>query len=133
MSTASGYSGTFQSMTENHNAHPHALSEQMAIADSIAGWSKGDRNRARFIETPVGPPRRPKNITSKSRRLLMHNEDVMELKLTWDEAQELLRAPLSIKPSVVTVEDQEIEEYEVCIHLPPLFVHNPLLFFLFYS
>ncbi|CAM8952609.1 unnamed protein product [Rhodiola kirilowii] len=72
VSTASGYSGTFQSMTENRNTHLHGLSEHMTAADSNVGWSKSDRNRA----------------------------------------QDLLRAPPSIKPTIVTVEDHEIEEFE---------------------
>ncbi|CAM8952608.1 unnamed protein product [Rhodiola kirilowii] len=90
VSTASGYSGTFQSMTENRNTHLHGLSEHMTAADSNVGWSKSDRNRGRIAE----------------------NSDVLELKLTWDEAQDLLRAPPSIKPTIVTVEDHEIEEFE---------------------
>ncbi|CAM8958372.1 unnamed protein product [Rhodiola kirilowii] len=114
VSTASGYSGTFQSMTENRNTHLHGLSEHMTAADSNVGWSKSDRNRGRIAENsvPLSMVKRPKNISSKSRRLLMHNEDVLELKLTWDEAQDLLRAPPSIKPTIVTVEDHEIEEFE---------------------
>ena len=42
----------------------------------------------------------------------MHSEDAMALRLTWAEAQELLRPPPSVKPTVVMVEDQEFEEYE---------------------
>ena len=43
----------------------------------------------------------------------MDTEDALELKLTWEEAQELLRPPPSAKPSIVTIEDHEVEEYEV--------------------
>ena len=45
----------------------------------------------------------------------MHSEDVLELRLTWEEAQDLLRPPPSANPSIVTIEDHEFEEYDVCI------------------
>lgn len=43
----------------------------------------------------------------------MHSEDAMELRLTWAEAQELLRPPPSVRPTIVMIEDQEFEEYDV--------------------
>lgn len=43
----------------------------------------------------------------------MHSEDAMELRLTWAEAQELLRPPPSVTPTIVMIEDQEFEEYDV--------------------
>ncbi|XP_017698753.2 B3 domain-containing transcription repressor VAL2-like [Phoenix dactylifera] len=61
--------------------------------------------------------KRSRNIGSKSKRLLMENEDAFELKLTWEEAQDLLRPPPSVKPSIVMIEDHEFEEYED----PPVF------------
>nr|QNI23771.1 AP2/ERF transcription factor [Camptotheca acuminata] len=61
--------------------------------------------------------KRTRNIGSKSKRLLMHTEDAIELKLTWEEAQELLRPSSSAKPTVVMVEDHEFEEYDE----PPVF------------
>lgn len=43
----------------------------------------------------------------------MHADDAMELRITWEEAQELLRPPPTSKPTVVVIEDYEFEEYEV--------------------
>ncbi|CAL5424727.1 unnamed protein product [Camellia sinensis] len=57
------------------------------------------------------------NIGSKNKRLLMHGEDAMELRLTWEEAQEFLRPPPSAKPTIVMIEDQEFQEYDE----PPVF------------
>lgn len=45
----------------------------------------------------------------------MHCEDAMELKFTWEEMQEFLRPPPSIKPTVVMIENCELEEYNVSI------------------
>ncbi|ONK65680.1 uncharacterized protein A4U43_C07F39590 [Asparagus officinalis] len=48
---------------------------------------------------------------SRNKRLRIENEDSLELKLTWEEAQELLRPPPD-DPSVFVIEGHEIEEYE---------------------
>ncbi|XP_068495397.1 B3 domain-containing transcription repressor VAL1-like isoform X2 [Phaseolus vulgaris] len=61
--------------------------------------------------------KKTRNIGPKSKRLLIDNEDARELKLTWEEAQDLLRPPPSVKPSIVTIEDQVFEEYDE----PPVF------------
>ncbi|XP_031497106.1 B3 domain-containing transcription repressor VAL2-like [Nymphaea colorata] len=61
--------------------------------------------------------KRSRNLGSKSKRLHIDSADAMELKLTWEEAQDLLRPPPSIKPSIVMIEDHEFEEYEE----PPVF------------
>ncbi|XP_048135875.1 B3 domain-containing transcription repressor VAL1-like isoform X2 [Rhodamnia argentea] len=66
---------------------------------------------------PVPEKKRTRNIGSKSRRMLIHNEDVLELRLTWEEAQDLLRPPPCVKPSTVTVEGHVFEEYDE----PPVF------------
>ncbi|KAI3461728.1 hypothetical protein Pfo_018391 [Paulownia fortunei] len=53
----------------------------------------------------------------KNKRLLMHNDDAVELRITWEEAQELFRPSPSAEPTVVMVEDHEFEEFEE----PPIF------------
>ncbi|BAT88224.1 hypothetical protein VIGAN_05167200 [Vigna angularis var. angularis] len=65
----------------------------------------------------VSEKKKTRNIGPKSKRLLIDNEDARELKLTWEEAQDLLRPPPSVKPSIVTIEDQVFEEYDE----PPVF------------
>lgn len=44
----------------------------------------------------------------------MQAKDALELKITWEEAQDLLRPPPSAKPTIVVIEEFEFEEYEVC-------------------
>ncbi|XP_076911014.1 B3 domain-containing transcription repressor VAL2-like isoform X2 [Bidens hawaiensis] len=61
--------------------------------------------------------KRARNIGLKNKRLLMHNEDAMELKVTWEEAHELLRPPPTCKPTISMIEDCEFEEYDE----PPVF------------
>ena len=61
----------------------------------------------------VPEKKRSRNIGSKSKRLLIESQDALELKYTWEESQDMLfPAPLQ-KPSVVIVDDNEFEEYEV--------------------
>ena len=64
----------------------------------------------------------------------MCNEDAVELKITWEEAQELLRPPPNANPNIVMIEDQEFEEYNVsefCWH--PLMVYMDLFIRYCYS
>jgi hypothetical protein len=75
------------------------------------------RKRDALSLPPVLVPekKRTRNIGSKSKRLLIDSQDALELKLTWEEAQDLLRPPPEVKPSVVMIEDHLFEEYEVSL------------------
>ncbi|XP_038691019.1 B3 domain-containing protein Os07g0563300-like isoform X2 [Tripterygium wilfordii] len=80
-------------------------------------WSKVDKSgyiAKEALGAKSSIPRKRKNSTlgSKSKRLRIENEDLIELKLTWEEAQGLLRPPLNNSPSVVVIEGFEFEEYE---------------------
>ncbi|KAH6814471.1 hypothetical protein C2S51_023489 [Perilla frutescens var. frutescens] len=63
----------------------------------------------------ISEKKKARNI--KNKRLLMHNDDATELRVTWEEAQELFRPSPSAEPTVVMVEDHEFEEFEE----PPVF------------
>ncbi|XP_051128420.1 B3 domain-containing protein Os07g0563300-like isoform X2 [Andrographis paniculata] len=52
------------------------------------------------------------NIPAKNKRLRFENDDVIDLKLTWKEAQMLLRAPAKTTPSLIIVDGFEFEEFE---------------------
>lgn len=43
----------------------------------------------------------------------MHSEDAMELRVTWQEAQDMLRPSPGATPTIVMIEDHEFEEYNV--------------------
>lgn len=57
--------------------------------------------------------RKNSNLNAKSKRLRIENEDMLELKLTYKEAQQLMRAPAKIVPSSFVVDGCEFEEFEV--------------------
>ncbi|KAJ0978398.1 hypothetical protein J5N97_013872 [Dioscorea zingiberensis] len=118
----SGYSGLRQSMKGIEDLSMSSLSGYLNSAD-LDIWHKADKHGAGlnegFVLQPLLLPdrKRSRNIGSKSKRLHMDNEDALELKLSWEEAQDLLRPSPSAKPSIVLIENQEFEEYEE----PPVF------------
>ncbi|XP_042437534.1 B3 domain-containing protein Os07g0563300-like [Zingiber officinale] len=61
---------------------------------------------------PVPSKRKAKTLGSKNKRLRIENEESMDLKLTWEEAQKLLHPPPNSSPSIVVIEGHEFEEYE---------------------
>ncbi|XP_065050790.1 B3 domain-containing protein Os07g0563300-like isoform X2 [Musa acuminata AAA Group] len=75
-----------------------------------AGFIQQDEPAARSLQVPS--KRKASTLGSKSKRLRIENEESMELKLTWEEAQELLRPPPNSSPGIVVIEGHEFEEYE---------------------
>ncbi|XP_010252058.1 PREDICTED: B3 domain-containing transcription repressor VAL2-like isoform X2 [Nelumbo nucifera] len=111
-------SAPMQSLKGRTVPHLNALSEHLSSADGDINWHKTEKHGSRTNEGPaLQPMKRSRNIGSKSKRLLIDSEDALELKLTWEEAQDLLRPPPSVKPSIVMIEDHVFEEYEE----PPVF------------
>ncbi|THU68221.1 hypothetical protein C4D60_Mb08t01630 [Musa balbisiana] len=111
----SGYSGLLQSLKGAMDPYLSSQSEHLNLSDGEISWHKGGTSNEGMQLQPL--QKRTRNIGAKSRRLLMNTDDALELKVTWEEAQELLRPPPSAKPSIVTIEDYEVEEYDE----PPIF------------
>jgi hypothetical protein len=107
-------------MKGSNEPHLNDLSENLHLGDGDIRLHKID-NGLRINEDslqqpmPIPEKKRTRNIGSKSKRLLMNSEEALELRLTWEEAQDLLRPPPSVNPSIVTIEDHEFEEYDVSI------------------
>ncbi|OIW19039.1 hypothetical protein TanjilG_10600 [Lupinus angustifolius] len=116
-------SGNLRSQKENSETHLNVLSKKWNSAGGDMNLHSiempGSRKREGMSLPPMVVPekKRARNIGSKSKRLLIESQDAMELILTWEEAQDLLRPPPTIKPSIVMIEDHVIEEYEE----PPVF------------
>ncbi|KAK1312287.1 hypothetical protein QJS10_CPA07g01319 [Acorus calamus] len=103
----SGYPGILHSLKESADPHLNAMSEHLK-SDREIGWVKPEMQAQ-------SEKKRSRNI--KNKRLHIDSEDAMELKLTWEEAQDLLRPSPGAKFSTVMIEDHEFEEYEE----PPVF------------
>lgn len=100
------------------NAEARNKSGQSDVSDSGYGWSKAEKGTGKegsMLEalSQVDRKQRGRPLGGKSKRLRLENEDSLELKNSWEEAQELLRPPPSVVPSIVTIEGHEFEEYEV--------------------
>ncbi|KAB2621813.1 B3 domain-containing transcription repressor VAL2-like [Pyrus ussuriensis x Pyrus communis] len=118
----SGYPGLLQSFKGSMDPHLNALSKHLTTSSGDISWNKTEKQEGRTREglqlpSLVPERKRTRNIGSKSKRLLIDSQDALELKLTWEEAQDLLRPPPASKPSTVVIEDLEFEEYEE----PPVF------------
>ncbi|XP_027330705.1 B3 domain-containing transcription repressor VAL1-like isoform X2 [Abrus precatorius] len=99
------------------NGHPEHLHLGTRTADSLQ-TENCEMDNNNLLQQPISvSEKKTRNIGPKSKRLLIHNEDAVELRLTWEEAQDLLRPPPTVKPSIVTIEDQVFEEYDE----PPVF------------
>eukprot|EP00268_Persea_americana_P065453 TRINITY_DN8740_c0_g2_i3.p1 TRINITY_DN8740_c0_g2~~TRINITY_DN8740_c0_g2_i3.p1 ORF type:complete len:898 (+),score=200.14 TRINITY_DN8740_c0_g2_i3:465-3158(+) len=117
-----GYSGLLQLLKGSADPHLSAFSEHLNSSDGDISWIKTGKNGGRpnedfLLQSTLPERKKSRNISSKSKRLHIDAEDALELKLTWEEAQDLLRPPPSVKPSIVIVDDHEFEEYEE----PPVF------------
>ncbi|KAJ7964322.1 B3 domain-containing protein [Quillaja saponaria] len=118
-----GCSDLLQSIKGSKEPHLNAPSEHLHVGNGDINLPITESNRGMTnsdtiqLPIPVSEKKRARNIGPKSKRLLIHNEDSLELRLTWEEAQDLLRPPPSAKPTIVTIEDHVFEEYDE----PPVF------------
>ncbi|KAK6163865.1 hypothetical protein DH2020_000729 [Rehmannia glutinosa] len=85
------------------------------VTDNL--FSNGGRTSDDSLQRHMSMSEKKKARNIKNKRLLMHSDDAMELRVTWEEAQDLLRPSPTAEPTVVMVEDYEFEEFEE----PPIF------------
>ncbi|XP_022157280.1 B3 domain-containing protein Os07g0679700 isoform X2 [Momordica charantia] len=119
----SGHSSLLQSLKGNMDPQLNLLPGYFNQPGADMSWQKAEKHddnsrEGLLLSSMLVPERkRTRNIGSKSKRLLIDCQDALELKLTWEEVQDLLRPPPTVKPSKFMVEDHEFEEYEE----PPVF------------
>lgn len=88
------------------------------IADSAGNCLKVDEHNYNAEVIPEAKPdiyskRKNSTLGPKSKRLQIETEELIELKLTWEQAQGLFRRPPNDVPKIVVIEGYEIEEFEV--------------------
>lgn len=115
ISAVNGYSGLLESLKGAADPYLSSPSDHLNLSDREISWHKGGISNEALQLQPL--QKRSRNIGGKSKRLLMDTEEALELKLTWEESQELLRPPPSVKPNIVTIEDHEVEEYDVSYNI----------------
>ncbi|XP_023749906.1 B3 domain-containing transcription repressor VAL2 isoform X1 [Lactuca sativa] len=118
LSNMSDYSGLLQSLKRNTDSHLNPLSRSMSLTIGDASWHANEKQGSKSRADSFQPDKkRSRNISSKSKRLLIESQDALELKYTWEELQDMLTPPNTLNPTSVTIEDQDFEEYEE----PPVF------------
>lgn len=123
LNSLSSFSNLLQSMKGNGEPYLNGHSEHLRLGNGTADWLKTANSEEEMNNGPlqrlvsVSEKKRSRNIGTKTKRLHIHSEDAMELRLTWEEAQEFLCPPPSVEPNFVTIEDQVFEEYDE----PPVF------------
>lgn len=121
--TMNGYSGLLQPTKGSKDDHPSSLPEQSVFVNGEIILGKNEKMKARLNENSLqqsvlgSEKKRTRNVGPKNKRLLMHREDALELKITWEETQDLLRPPPAVQANIVVIEDCEIEEFTE----PPVF------------
>lgn len=114
-----GFSGLLQFMNGNSDPHLKAFSKHSNLSGGDINWHLTDKHGRKVVGGSLPPTmlgqerKRSRNIGPKSKRLLIDNQDALELKLTWEEIQEMFRPPTSASPTTITIEDYEFEEYDV--------------------
>lgn len=99
----------------NGSSCPSLIPQELNGMPENLSSQKSETNGGRIGDDParVKEKKRTRTIGAKNKRLLLHSEESMELRLTWEEAQDLLRPSPSAKPTIVVIEEKEIEEYDV--------------------
>ncbi|KAH9307875.1 hypothetical protein KI387_035786, partial [Taxus chinensis] len=111
----SGY--TLPSVNVKEETCIESLTGQTNASGTGFSWNKSDKAGGKSKDNSsqsLLPPNKKKsrNLCAKSKRLCMDNGDAVELKLAWEEAQDLLHPPPKAVPSIVMIEGHEFEEYE---------------------
>ncbi|KAI5429119.1 hypothetical protein KIW84_033929, partial [Lathyrus oleraceus] len=75
---------------------------------------KGMKREGMHLPQELVPEKKQKtcDIGSKSRRLVIDNQDALMLKLTWEEAQDFIHPSPIANSNIVVIEDRVFEEYE---------------------
>ncbi|CAH8282222.1 unnamed protein product [Eruca vesicaria subsp. sativa] len=101
----------------NASSGPSQTPEELKNLPEHLSLKKSEMNGGRSCDDPSRVKDKKRTRTVKNKRLLWHGEESMEVRLTWEETQELIRPSPSAKPTIVVVEEHEFEEFDE----PPVF------------
>ncbi|KDP45701.1 hypothetical protein JCGZ_17308 [Jatropha curcas] len=115
-----GFRKATNNSLDTQDAQTSTIPNSAAITEAsfsgiVTSENHGGRVNGDALLQSTSEKKRTRNIGPKNKRLLMNSEDALELRLTWEEAQDLLRPPPSVKPSIVAIEDHEFEEYDCVV------------------
>ncbi|PNY10405.1 B3 domain-containing transcription repressor val1-like protein [Trifolium pratense] len=123
LNSLSSFSDLLQSMKGNREPYLNGHSKHLHLGNGTADWLKtahceeAANNGPLQQQVSVSDKKKTCKIGTKTKRLHIRSEDSLELRLTWEEAQDLLCPPPNVKPNIVQIDDQVFEEYDE----PPVF------------
>ncbi|KAF8051842.1 hypothetical protein N665_1661s0003 [Sinapis alba] len=111
--------------SKNASSCPSQTPEELKGLPEHLSLKKSEMNGGRSCDDPsrVKDKKRTRTVGAKSKRLLCHSEESMEVRITWEETQELIRPSPSEKPTIVVIEEHEFEEFDE----PPVFGKRTIL------
>ncbi|CAJ2652826.1 unnamed protein product [Trifolium pratense] len=123
LNSLSSFSDLLQSMKGNREPYLNGHSKHLHLGNGTPDWLKtahceeAANNGPLQQQVSVSDKKKTCKIGTKTKRLHIRSEDSLELRLTWEEAQDLLCPPPNVKPNIVQIDDQVFEEYDE----PPVF------------
>ncbi|GAU36861.1 hypothetical protein TSUD_213850 [Trifolium subterraneum] len=124
LNSLGSFSDLLQSMRGNGGEpYLNGHSEHLPLGNGTADWLKTTHCEEAGNNSPLQRPvsvsekKRTCKIGTKTKRLDIRSEDSLELRLTWEEAQDLLCPPPNVQPNIVQIDDIVFEEYDE----PPVF------------
>ncbi|MCO5600318.1 hypothetical protein L7F22_054428 [Adiantum nelumboides] len=96
----------------------NGMQGHLHLSDTGYGWYKSDKGvykgkEGSFFQSMLASDRKKSRpVGSKVKRSFTDMDEAAEFRISWEEAQDLLRSPPNVIPSIITVEGFEFEEYE---------------------
>ena len=112
--TISSLTGLLSQSVKNSEARANG---HLNVSDTGYGWyTKAEKGGLKAKEGPLfqsmlAGDKKSRPPSSKNKR--PSTDEAVEFRITWEEAQDLLRSPPNVSPNIVTIEGFVFEEYEV--------------------
>lgn len=122
-STIASITGLLSQSAKSAEAQANGMPGHLSLSETGYGWYKPDKGGYKakegsfFHSMLVGDKKKPRLTNSKNKRPVTDMDEAAEFRISWEEAQDLLRSPPNVVPSIITVEGFDFEEYEE----PPVF------------
>eukprot|EP00250_Pteridium_aquilinum_P007696 c17366_g1_i1 orf=234-2996(+) len=123
LATMASITGFLSQSSKSAEAQANGMAGHLSLSDTGYGWYKPDKGGYKskegsfFNSMLAGDKKKSRPGNLKNKRPLTDMDEAAEFRISWKEAQDLLRSPPNVAPSIITIEGFEFEEYEE----PPVF------------
>jgi hypothetical protein len=115
--TIASLTGLLSQSVKNSEARANGNSNFSDMGYGWYGMAEKEEPKAKessLFQSLFAGDKKSKPPSSKNKRPINTDEST-EFRITWEEAQDLLRSPPNVSPNIVTIEGFVFEEYEVHI------------------